>query len=165
MKGTWETRITSDTYSPTQETQSLVICVPLPRKHISLVICVPLPRKHISLVISVPLPRKHIFLVIHVPLPGKQISLVICVPLPWETHITRDMCFLGRGRDMCFPGRGTCITWWYMFPTYGAHISLGICVYIYHWWYVICVPLPGKDIFLVYVFPTRELSIVLCVPL
>ena len=128
MKGTWETRITSDTYSPTQETQSLVICVPLPRKHISLVICVPLPRKHISLVISVPLPRKHIFLVIHVPLPGKQISLVICVPLPWETHITRDMCFLGRGRDMCFPGRGTCITWWYMFPTYGAHISLGICV-------------------------------------
>ena len=33
---------------------SLVICVPLPEKHISLVICVPLPGKHIWIVICVP---------------------------------------------------------------------------------------------------------------
>ena len=36
-----------------QNTLSLVICVPLPGKHISLVICVPLSGKHISLVICV----------------------------------------------------------------------------------------------------------------
>ena len=35
-------------------------------------ICVPLPRKHISLAICVSLPREHIFVVIYVPLPGKH---------------------------------------------------------------------------------------------
>ena len=33
---------------------------------------------------------------------------------PWEMHITKDVCFLGRGtlilNDVCFPSRGTHIT-------------------------------------------------------
>ena len=40
---------------------------------------------------------------------GEQISLEICVSRVGETHVTKDMCFLGRGphitRDMTvFPG-------------------------------------------------------------
>ena len=91
---------------------SLVICVPLPRKHTlqgnfvplsrkkkSLVICVPLHKNHTSLVIGVPLARKHKSLKICVALnrkhiitrnmysrAGEQISLVICVPLPRNTY-------------------------------------------------------------------------------
>ena len=58
---------------------------------------------------------------------GEHTSLGISVYWLGGTHITRDMCFLGRGRnsprdvcflgrvthiyrDMCFPGRGTQIT-------------------------------------------------------
>ena len=73
---------TSIAWSVHEQAISLVICVPLPGKHISLVICVSLPGKHISPVKCVPLPGKHISLVIFVPLPGKHINLVICLPLP-----------------------------------------------------------------------------------
>ena len=77
--------------------------------------------------------------------------------LRWGTHITRDMCFSGRGRhipcdtrfpdggthitrDMCFPGRGyillgICVSvvgehksLGIVVSLVGEHISLGICV-------------------------------------
>ena len=52
----------------------LVMCVPLPIKHISLVICVPLPIKtHIPSVMCSPTWETHI--VICGPLPRKHISL------------------------------------------------------------------------------------------
>ena len=90
----------------------LLICIPLPWKHISLVIYVPLPRKYILLVICVPLSGKHIimpcdmffptwetqislvivvFLVISVPPPEQHISIVICFFPTQETHIHSDM--------------------------------------------------------------------------
>ena len=119
--------------------KTLVICVPLPGKHISLVICVPLRRKHISLVICVPLPRKHIYLVIFVSLLRKHISLVIWVPLPGK-HETLVVCV----------------------PLPGKHISLVLCVPLpqKHVSLVIWVPLPRKHIFLGICFsPTHVLTI------
>ena len=73
---TWETHIPSDICSPAQEYLSLLICIPLPGKHVSLVICVPPPGKHISLVKCV-------------PPPGKNISLVKCVPPPGNTWFSQ----------------------------------------------------------------------------
>ena len=74
-------RNTANPYAPL-----LVLCFPLPGKHISLVLCVPPPGKHISLVLCVPPPGKHRFLVLCVPPPGKHISVVLCVP-PLKKHI------------------------------------------------------------------------------
>ena len=102
-----------------------MICVPLPRKHISLVICVPLPGKHISLVICVPLPWKHISLVICVSLPGKPVSLMICVPSPGK-HISLLLCVPPQGKQISLV---ICV------PQPGKHVLL-----------VIRVPLPRKHI-------------------
>ena len=98
--------------------KTLVICVPLPGKHISLVICVPLHRKHISLVICVPLPRKHIYLVIFVSLLRKHISLVICVPLPGK-HETLVLC-------VPLPQKHVSLVIWVPLPR--KHIFLRICL-------------------------------------
>ena len=48
-----------------------------------------------------------------------------------ETHITRDVCFLGRGTHitsgMCFPGKGTHITSGTCFADKGTHITSDMC--------------------------------------
>ena len=71
---------------------SLVICVPLPRKHTLQGNFVPLSRKKKSLVICVPLHKNHTSLVIGVPLARKHKSLKICVALNSKHVITRNMC-------------------------------------------------------------------------
>ena len=85
----WETHIPSDMCSPTWETNIPCDMCFLLIKPIYLVICIPLPGKHISPVICVPLPHKHKFLVICVPQPGKhiEVSLVICF-FPLRKHIS-----------------------------------------------------------------------------
>ena len=75
---------------------------------------------------------------------GTVDSIFFCFP-GGGTHITRDMCFLGREhislgicasqvggthitRDICFPG-GEHISLGICVSRMGEHISLGICVF------------------------------------
>ena len=52
---------------------------------------------------------------------------VFCLQNLMCLHITRDICFLGRGthitRDICFPGRETDITRDMCFPERETHIT------------------------------------------
>ena len=71
---TWETRIPCDMFF-------------LPRKHISLVICVPLPGKHLSTW------ETHIACDMFFPTQETHITSYMCSPT-WETRIPCDMCSL-----------------------------------------------------------------------
>ena len=112
---TWETHIPNDMCGPTWETRMLVICVPLPGKHISLTICAPLHGKQILIPCDM-----------CVPLPGKHISLTICVAPP--------------GKHVCwwyvFPYLGNTYLWWYVFPHLGN-------IYSYYWYILLhcCRPI------------------------
>ena len=55
----------------------------------------------------------------------------MCFPT-WETHITRDMCFLGEeqiSQSICVPQLGEHIKLEICVFQLGEHISLGICVF------------------------------------
>ena len=120
---TWETHILSDMCSPILEIHiSSDMCYPTQETHIPrdtyvfsyqgntypLVICVPIPEKHVypnwysptCSPTETQIPQRHI--------PGDM-----CFP-HWETHIPSDICFSTRETDipsdMCSPSRKT----WYV---------------------------------------------------
>ena len=105
---------------------------PPPHPHICLVICVPLPRKHISL-LNLP-GRGTLSLGICVSLLGKHktlmIILVIILPLP-EIHIPPDMCSPTKDThilsDMCSPAQKTHIPSGMCSSTKDTHILSDIC--------------------------------------
>ena len=139
---------------------SLVICVPLPRKHTLQGNFVPLSRKKKSLVICVPLHKNHTSLVIGVPLARKHKSLKICVALNSKHIITRNYVFEGRGTNIT--------TVLICVPLPRKHISLAICVPLHRKHIItrdMCSPTQETQIPRDMCSPTQEhIFLVICVP-